>query len=46
MGAPSSSVLAETYIQHMEHKQMHPILIEQQIIAYFRYVDDIMYNPT
>jgi hypothetical protein len=43
MGAPSSSVLAATYIQHMKHKQMYPILIKQQIITYFRYVDDIVY---
>jgi hypothetical protein len=26
----------------MEHTQIYPILIEQQIIAYFRYVDDIL----
>jgi hypothetical protein len=26
MGAPTSSILAETYIQHMEHKQIYPIL--------------------
>jgi hypothetical protein len=36
MGAPTSSILAETYIQHMEHTQIHPILITQQVIAYFR----------
>jgi hypothetical protein len=42
MGAPTSSVLAETYIQHMEHKQIYPILIKQQTMAYFRYVDDIL----
>jgi hypothetical protein len=42
MGAPTSSILAKTYVQHMEHTQIYPILIEQQIIAYFRYVDDIL----
>jgi hypothetical protein len=26
----------------MEHTQIYPILIQQQIIAYFRYVDDIL----
>jgi hypothetical protein len=26
IGAPTSSVLAETYIQHMEHKHIYPIL--------------------
>jgi hypothetical protein len=25
----------------MEHKQIYPIQIEQQIIAYFWYIDDI-----
>jgi hypothetical protein len=42
MGAPTSSILAEIYIQNMEHTKTHPILIKQQIIAYFRYVDDIL----
>jgi hypothetical protein len=42
MGAPTSSILAETYIQHMEHTQKYPILIQQQIIAYFSYVDDVL----
>jgi hypothetical protein len=42
MGAPTSSILAETYIQYMEHTQIYPILVKQQIIAYFRYVDDIL----
>jgi ABC-type Na+ transport system ATPase subunit NatA len=44
MGAPTSSMLAETYMQHMEHKQIYPILTKQQILAYFRYVDDMIYN--
>jgi hypothetical protein len=39
--APTSSLLAETYIQHMEHKQIYPILIKHQIITYFRYVNDM-----
>jgi hypothetical protein len=46
MCSPSSTILAKTYIQHMEQKQIHPSLIKQQIIAYFRYVDDTMYNQT
>jgi hypothetical protein len=28
MGAPTSSILAETYIQHLEHTQIYPILIQ------------------
>jgi hypothetical protein len=42
MGAPTSAVLAEIYIQHMEHTQKYHILRKQQIIAYYRYVDDIL----
>jgi hypothetical protein len=42
MGDPTLSILAETYIQHMEHTQTYPILIKQPIIAYFRYVVDIL----
>jgi hypothetical protein len=42
LGGPTSSILAETYVQHMERTQIYPILIKQQIIAYFRYVDDIL----
>jgi hypothetical protein len=42
MGAPTSTILAETYIQNMEHTQMYHILKTQEIIAYFRYVDDII----
>jgi hypothetical protein len=29
MSAPSSSILAETYTQHMEHTQIYSILIEK-----------------
>jgi hypothetical protein len=42
VGAATSSILAEIYIQNMEHTQIYPILIKQQIIAYFRHVDDIL----
>jgi hypothetical protein len=47
MGAPTSAILAEIYIQHIEHKQLYPVL-KQKIIRYFRYVDDILiiYNET
>jgi hypothetical protein len=30
VGAPTSSILAETYTQQMEHTQIYPILIKQQ----------------
>jgi hypothetical protein len=42
MGAPTSAILAETYVQNMEHTQMYSILTKQKAIAYYRYVDDII----
>jgi hypothetical protein len=42
MGAPTSAILAEVYIQHMEQKQLYPILTKHQIMGYFRYVEDIL----
>jgi hypothetical protein len=44
MGAPTLAVAAETYIQHMEHEQIYPILKTQEIIAYYRYIDDIIFD--
>jgi hypothetical protein len=42
MGAPTSAILAGTFILHMEHKYIYPILNALQIIAHYRYVDDIL----
>jgi hypothetical protein len=42
MGALALAIMAETYMQYMEHTQIYPILTKQQIVAYFRYVDDIL----
>jgi hypothetical protein len=42
MGAPTSAILAETYIQHMEHEQLYQILLKHKITGYFRHVDDIL----
>jgi hypothetical protein len=44
MGAPTWAILAETFIQHMEHKHIYPVLKTQQIIAYYRFADDIIYD--
>jgi hypothetical protein len=41
MGAPTLAILAEVYIQYMEHKQLYPIWRKYQIIGYFKYVDNI-----
>jgi hypothetical protein len=42
MGAPTSIILTETSIQHMEHKPIYPVLIKHQIIGYYRHVDEIL----
>jgi hypothetical protein len=42
MGAPTSAILAEIYMQHMEHKQIYPISIKHKIVGYFRYVEDTL----
>jgi hypothetical protein len=42
MGAPTSSILAETYIQYLEHTSIIQILQNHHIIDYYRYVDDIL----
>jgi hypothetical protein len=34
MGVPTSAILDEVYIQHMEHKQLCPNLEKHQIIGY------------
>jgi hypothetical protein len=41
MGAPSSSILSEIFLQFMEHDILK-ILIEHKVISYSRYVDDIL----
>ena len=42
MGAPTSAILAEVFIQYLEHTTIIDILSKYQIIDYFRYVDDIL----
>lgn len=42
LGMPTSAVVAETYLQHLEHNQLYTILIKYQIIGYFSYIDDIL----
>jgi len=42
MGAPTSSILSEVFLQHLEHNRICKILVENDIVAYFRYVDDIL----
>jgi hypothetical protein len=42
MGAPTSSILSEIYLQYLENTKIFDILLKQHIIGYFRYVDDIL----
>jgi hypothetical protein len=42
MGAPTSAILAETFVQYLEHTVIYQILKKHQIIDYYRYVDDIL----
>jgi hypothetical protein len=46
MGAPTSAILTEIFIQHLEHIKIINILKQYHIIDYCRYVDDrlIVYN--
>jgi hypothetical protein len=42
MGAPSSSILSEVFLQYLESTQIIDVLTNNNIRGYFRYVDDIL----
>jgi hypothetical protein len=42
MGAPSSGIIAEIFLQHMEHTHLRRLAHKHRIINYCRYVDDIL----
>jgi hypothetical protein len=42
VGAPSSSILSQVYLQYVEHTVIYNIRLRNQILGYFRYVDDIL----
>jgi hypothetical protein len=42
MGAPTSSLFSEIYLQHLEATHIFDILTQHQIVGYFRVVDDIL----
>jgi hypothetical protein len=42
MGAPTSAILAEVYIQFLEYTKIANILKKYQIVDYHRYLDDIL----
>jgi hypothetical protein len=42
MGIPTSAILAEVFIQNLEHTKITIILKEQHMANYFQYVNDIL----
>jgi hypothetical protein len=42
MGAPTSSVLSEIFLQYLENTVIYDILRKADITGYFRYVDDVL----
>ena len=42
MGSPTSSLLSEIYLQFMESTKLYDILLQNNVLGYFRYVDDIL----
>jgi len=42
MGAPSSGLIAEIFLQHIEHSYITKLTEKHRIINYCRYVDDIL----
>jgi hypothetical protein len=42
LGAPISAILAKVFIQYMEHKYIYPVLRTREIMAYYRYMYDIL----
>jgi len=42
MGAPSSGLIAEIFLQHKEHSKLTGLTHKHKIINYCRYVDDIL----
>jgi hypothetical protein len=42
MGAPTSAILSEIFMQHLEHNSIQEVLQKHNIVDYYRYVDDIL----
>ena len=42
MGTPTSSILSEFYLQHLENSKIYDNLLNFNIMGYFRYVDDLL----
>ena len=42
MGAPSSGIISELFLQHIEHTHLDHLTMKHKITNYYRYVDDIL----
>jgi len=42
MGTPTFSIISEIYLQFMEHTKLYTILLQNNVLGYFRYGDDIL----
>jgi hypothetical protein len=42
MGAPSSNIISETFLQHIEHTHLPHLTQKHRLVNYARYVDDIL----
>jgi hypothetical protein len=42
MGAPSSSIISENFLQHIEHTHLPHLTRKHRLVNYARYVDDIL----
>ena len=42
MSAPTSSLTAQFFLQHLQHLHLAHLLNKQKIINYFRYIDNIL----
>jgi hypothetical protein len=42
MGAPSFSILSEIFLQELESTSITEIITNNNILGYFRYVDDVL----
>ena len=42
MGAPSSGIISEIFLQHFEHSHLPTLARKHNLVNYFRYVDDVL----
>jgi hypothetical protein len=42
MGAPTSAIFSEIYLQNLENTKIAELLLKHKVEGYFRYVDDIL----